>query len=188
MARDKLLILEVAIVTAIIGITGAFIISDASPLSASEGGGSGGNRTAEDGSGTCDGSCAEGGEGVQLDEGNSGTIHIPFVGSSLMDTDEKHHWDMPTGKSRVTATLTWSDTSWDLEFSIGVGECPHQGTAKAVDSGTSGSITVQFQQDPLDEGQWFAHVRCLNPDSHRGESCDFTMEVLLAGCSGEHPH
>lgn len=118
---------------------------------------------------------------VTLDEGNTGTISIPIVGAAIVETDVKKHWDMPSNITKVTANLTWDKSGWDLEFSIGTGECPDNGETKASKEGNNGIISIEYSaiNGTLEEGQWFAHVRVKDPTSHRGDSLDFTITVVL---------
>ena len=44
---------------------------------------------------------------VTLDEGNSGSTTLPLIGTSIAETDIKHHWNMPAGTTRVVANLSW---------------------------------------------------------------------------------
>lgn len=120
-------------------------------------------------------------QSVQLDEGNTGTISIPLVGTIVTETDVKHHWTMPNGVVMVEATLTWS-SGWELEFSTGTGGCPNSGEKLASATSSSGSITITYEADEGDTlitGQWFVHISVPDVNSHRGESMDYTMEVTL---------
>jgi len=133
-----------------------------------------------------EGELNETGTPVSLTEGNTGSISIPLVGIQVLDTDEKHHWDMPPETVKVKATLTWEDTSWELDFAIGTGECPHSGTTLASAADSSGSITLEYEADgeALEEGQWFAHVAAPDADSHRGESVSYSIDVELFPAEG----
>jgi hypothetical protein len=82
--------------------------------------------------------------------------------------------------------LRWSDTSWDLGFSIGLGDCPDNGEEKVSKSDGSGNITLVYEEDTLSEEQWFAHVETPDPENHRGESCSYEIEITIFECSCEH--
>ncbi len=127
-----------------------------------------------------------GAEGVSIkcNEGNSGTIQIPFIGLQFLETDEKHHWDMEDGIKKVVARLEWTDTSWQFEFSIGTGECPDSGQAKESGSGNNGTIILNYgDEEGLAEGQWFAHIRSLDKESHRGEECKYSLTITVFECA-----
>ena len=118
---------------------------------------------------------------AQMIDGSSGTISIPMVGASVLETDVKHHWEMPEGIVKLGTTLTWS-SGWELEYSTGTGECPHSGEMLAVDTSSSGSITIVYEADEGDTlvtGTWFVHAAVPDINAHRGESMDYTMEVTI---------
>ncbi len=138
--------------------------------------------------GVCDGTCGdctgEDAISVQCDESNQGSIEIPYVGINFVETDTKHHWQMPTNQTIIIAVLNWGDPSFNMQFDIGTGECPHSGETKATESGATGQLVVRFDDEVgLDETQWFAHVKCLSLDEHRGSSCEYTMQIMLFDCS-----
>jgi hypothetical protein len=121
-------------------------------------------------------------EEITLEEGNSGTITIPWVGVNFRNTDEKHHWDMPSGVLKVVATLTWYEEGWELDFSIGVGDCPHHGERKNGSVEDDGEIVVEYTDpggEPLEEGEWFAHISTVNKNEKRGESCDYIIKIVV---------
>lgn len=118
------------------------------------------------------------GTAVDTDEGNTGTIRI-IHGA---DNDKRHHWDMPENVVMVVATLKWDAEDWELEYSIGTGECPENGEALASDSSTDGYITVQYNSESgfLETTQWFAHVRTLNEDEHGiTDTCEYEITVTI---------
>ena len=120
---------------------------------------------------------------IQCDEGNQGSVDVPYVGINFVDTDTKHHWDMTGEELVVIAVLNWDDQSFNLQFDIGTGECPHSGETKVADSGSSGQLMLRYDDElGLDEMQWFAHVKCLNPEENRGSSCCYTMQIVLFDC------
>ena len=134
----------------------------------------------------CTDVCSNEGEKVQCKEGNSGTMQIPIVGVQFTETDEKHHWDMGPGIGKVVTKLLWTDTSWEFEFSIGTRECPDKGEEKASGRGNNGTIVLEYKEEYLPEEEWFAHIRCIAPENHRGGNCDYTIEVTIFKCCGEH--
>jgi len=144
-------------------------------------------ETSEEGDGSNDTACEhKGADGTPVDcnEGNSGSIQIPFIGIQSMETDEKHHWDMEAENKKVVARLEWTDTSWEFEFSIGTGECPDSGVEKESGSGDNGTIIISYAEEDLAEGQWFAHIRALDKESHRGEECKYSLTITVFKCGG----
>lgn len=129
--------------------------------------------------------CTNEGERITCNEGDSGTMQIPLIGVQFTETDEKHHWDMEEGIGKVVAKLQWSDTSWEFEFSIGTGECPDKGVEKMSESGNNGTIVLTYKEENLPQEEWFAHIRCISPENHRGGNCDYTIEVTIFKCCGE---
>ena len=122
------------------------------------------------------------GDGVSIncDEGNSGQLDIPFVGVNLVELHEKHHWNMPAEKTGVSAVLSWNDQSWNLRFSLGIGDCPDNGELMVSDTGSSGLIELFFEDSRgFPEEQWFVHIETTSPESHRGESCNYNFEIVL---------
>ena len=121
----------------------------------------------------------------------SGSAAIPLVGLNFIDTDTKDHWDMPDGMIAVVATLNWEASGWDIEFSIGTGECPDSGMIYDMDSASEGPITVEYiigeDEEALETGQWFFHIRYDNVDQHRGDSFPYDVDIKLfdAGLSVE---
>lgn len=118
------------------------------------------------------------GTSIETDEGNTGEIRI-IPGA---DNDKKHHWDMPGDVTRVVATLSWDEEDWDLEYSVGTGECPENGEAMTSDTSSKGYIIIQYDSAEgfLQEEQWFAHVRTMNEDEHGvTDTCDYEITVTL---------
>ncbi|MDG6219867.1 MAG: hypothetical protein QCI38_00275 [Candidatus Thermoplasmatota archaeon] len=116
-------------------------------------------------------------------DGNSGTINIPLVGASVMETDVKHHFDMPEGMTKVEVTFTW-DPAWELTLDIGLGNCPHSGTLLETYTCSSGTHTLVFEDvEGLETGQWFAHIKVTDVNAHRGESCTYSMSAVCCSCT-----
>lgn len=113
----------------------------------------------------------------------SGSAAIPLVGLNFIDTDTKDHWDMPEGMVAVVATLSWESSGWDIEFSIGTGECPDSGMIYDMDSASAGPVTVVYvineDEDVLATGQWFFHIRYDNVDQHRGDAFSYDVDIGL---------
>ncbi len=120
--------------------------------------------------------------GVPLDEGETGTMSVPLIGVNFVDTDVKHHWNMPVNITGVMVNVSWTGDPWDVELSIGIGDCPHEGTAVNSTSGSDNQLSIQYWaggEDTLDETQWFCHLGLEDPSSHRGETIDYLFEVYL---------
>jgi len=131
-----------------------------------------------------DAATASGSINVNLNEGNSGTIEIrridPCGNFTPEEVDIKKHWDMPSGIILVKATLEWSNTSFRLDFGIGMGECPDNGVQLANKNDTSGYIEISYSNgSEMALGQWFAHIKVLNCGELRGKSCNYTISVTL---------
>jgi len=122
---------------------------------------------------------------VSFMDGDSGTIDIPFVGAMVADVDAKHHFDVPSGTTKVEVTFRW-DPTWSLILDIGTGECPHNGETFASVSSRTGEVTLVYEDsEGLPTGKWFAHLAPADASSHRGESCAYVLGAVLCDCSGE---
>ena len=125
-------------------------------------------------------------ENLATDGGGHMTMNIPLVGTSFVSTDVKDHYTMPATIKKVTVNITWDKTGWDLNLAIGTGDCPDNGVVKASQSNAqNGPVTLEFKAtgDALEEGQWFVHAACNDPNSHRGESVTFSYTVTTHRCS-----
>ncbi len=119
---------------------------------------------------------------IALEEGQTGSLDVPFIGINFLDTDVKHHWDMPANVTGVMVNVTCSPSSWNIELSIGTGDCPHSGKAMNTTNGNSGELSVQFWtrgNNSLELGQWFCHIAPEDASSHRGQSLQYVFEVTL---------
>ena len=183
MARSRFLIIALVVLAAVLAAAAGIVIAGNGRLDLAGAMGRGSGDKDRGAGATGSGATSGGNVSVQCDEGNSGTLQVPLVGARLVNSDQKHHWDMPSNITTVVATLTWQDTSWELEFSIGTGDCPDNGVAKASTSGSGGSLTIEYGEEQLEEGQWFAHVRCPSPESKRGQSCEYQLEITLSPAS-----
>jgi hypothetical protein len=119
---------------------------------------------------------------IGLDEGQTGDMSIPLIGVNFVDTDVKHHWDMPQNVTGVRVNVSWSGASWDVELAIGTGDCPHSGMQLNSSTGGGGQLSTEFwvhKDDSLDMTQWFCHLTLPDPGAHRGESINYVFEVTL---------
>jgi hypothetical protein len=126
-------------------------------------------------------------ENLATDGGGHMTMSIPLVGTSFVSTDVKDHYAMPPGIKKVTVNISWDMTGWDLDLAIGTGDCPDNGVVKASKNNVAGGpVTIEFKAtgDALEEGQWFVHAACNDPNSHRGESVTFAYTVTTHCCPG----
>ena len=123
-------------------------------------------------------------EELATDGGGRMTMSIPMVGTMLVSTDVKDHYTMPSAVKKLVVNISWDKTGWDLNLAIGTGDCPDNGAVKASKSNVqSGPVVLEVQaQDPLQEGQWFVHAACNDPNSHRGESVTFSYTVSIRCC------
>ncbi|MCK4717061.1 MAG: hypothetical protein KAT70_00215 [Thermoplasmata archaeon] len=122
---------------------------------------------------------------IVFTDGSGGTMPIPVAGANVLETHVKHHFEMPENMTKVTVTFTW-DPTWELELSIGTGDCPHSGEELASEISSAGEATITFEdENGLTTGAWFAHLGDTNPGSHRGESCDYQVVGELCSCTGE---
>jgi hypothetical protein len=181
----KLIIVAIISVFVLIAVTATY----AMPVNVADADESGKDKAAGGcgGDGDCGGGVCTGGEAtsVKCDEGNQGTIEIPYLGINVIDTDTKHHWQMPTNQTIVIAVLNWNNPAFNMQFDIGTGTCPHSGETMATESGNTGQLVVRYDdlELGLDETQWFAHTKTINIDELRGETCEYTLQIMLFDCS-----
>jgi|GEM_PF-2606047 len=119
---------------------------------------------------------------LQTDNGGKMTLSIPFVGVNFLETAVKDHYNMPAGMKRIVVNINWDKTGWNLEISIGSGECPDSGTELASKTATTSPITIEYTSEdgePLPEGQWFIHAKANDASSHRGESVTISYTITV---------
>ena len=71
---------------------------------------------------------------------------------------------------------------WDIELSIGTGDCPHSGMMMNSTQGGGGELSTEYwvgKDDSLDPMQWFCHLALPDANTHRGESINYVFEVTL---------
>jgi len=137
----------------------------------------GANQT-ENSSSTCS-------EELDTDAGGQMTMSIPLVGTMLVSTDVKDHYTMPSAVKKLVVNISWDKSGWDLSFAIGTGDCPDNGAVKASKNNVqSGPVVLEVlsTKDPLEEGQWFVHAACVDPNSHRGGTVTFSYTVSIRCC------
>lgn len=137
----------------------------------------GANQT-ENSSATCS-------EELDTDAGGQMTMSIPLVGTMLVSTDVKDHYTMPSGVKKLVVNISWDMSGWDLSLAIGTGDCPDNGKVLASKSNVpSGPVVLEVlsTKDPLEEGQWFVHAACNDPNSHRGGTVTFSYTVSIRCC------
>jgi hypothetical protein len=126
---------------------------------------------------------------VALTEGQTGTLSVPFVGINFLDTDVKHHWDMPENVTGIIVNVSWQGSGWNIELATGTGECPHQGMKYADVTGSSGELSIEYHaadNQTLEIGQWFCHLAVQDISSHRGESMNYVFDVKLLSYEEVH--
>jgi hypothetical protein len=122
---------------------------------------------------------------LATDGGGHMTMSIPVVGTILVSTDVKDHYTLPSGAKKLWVNISWDKTGWDLDLSIGTGDCPDNGTIKAARNDVKGgpvTLEISGTNGPLENGQWFVHAACNDPNSHRGESVTFSYTVSIRCC------
>lgn len=102
-----------------------------------------------------------------------------------------HNWNVSANARKIVAILNWSDTGWDLDIEIGVGEDAENGTVKDSDSGGAegdGEGTVTLIYEPVanpETGEWFAHITTEEKTIANGgtkfswETCEYDLEVII---------
>ncbi len=119
---------------------------------------------------------------LKTDGGGTMTMSIPYVGINVLEVEVKDHYTMPAGMHRIVVVINWDKTGWNLELSIGTGECPTSGVALAKQTGTTGPITIEYASEDgeaLTEGMWFVHAKANDVANHRGQSITFTYTVTV---------
>jgi len=119
---------------------------------------------------------------IPLDEGQTGDMSIPYLGVNFLETDVKHHFDMPVNITRVVVNVSWTGSDWDLILSTGTGDCPHSGVELNSTQGSGKFLSVEYStsnEEGLSTDQWFCHLALENPGSHRGESISYMFDVTL---------
>jgi len=122
---------------------------------------------------------------LATDGNNRMTMTVPLVGTAFVETDVKDHYTMPAGIMKVIVNISWDKSGWDLNLAIGTGDCPDNGVVKASQNNVNaGPVALEFKADgeALDDGQWFVHAACNDPNSHRGESVTFSYTVTTMCC------
>jgi hypothetical protein len=94
----------------------------------------------------------------------------------------RYHWDMSEGTKKVLAILSWERAGFDLELALGRGACPHHGETVAKQHATRSPL-ILLHEGPADgtapAGQWFAHVRVLNPEQLLGQETPITLRAYV---------
>lgn len=121
--------------------------------------------------------------------------HLHFEGSiSTPDCCGNQHWNMTSTAFKIIGTLQWSQTIYDLDFRMGLGENPHNGTVVAKDDNGSfghgeGKVTLVITNQTAlavpDGGkvQWFAQAKPdplapIDPFSLIWK-CEYTIDITI---------
>lgn len=122
---------------------------------------------------------ANGEHTVVLD--SSGRLSIPKNYQPGMEVDVKYNWELPANVGKIVGLLTWEEPNWNLEYSIGTGECPHKGTILSSGETELCAIALSYMgKENLDEGTlWFSHIKPLNPQEHIGERLPFHWIIVM---------
>jgi hypothetical protein len=111
------------------------------------------------------------------------TIPIDFD-PATMELDVKQHWTNPAGIVRIIGVLEWEQltgtTPWNVELSVGSGECPDSGVTigKGVTKTTS-PILVDVRPTKPVTGMHFVHLKPVDGTSHKGEKINQAMKVYI---------
>jgi len=117
---------------------------------------------------------------------NAGSLAIPanYDPASGLDVDSKHHWT-GQGETHIAAVLEWQvpdgQEPWELELSVGWGECPHAGgTIGNAETSTSSPLTVFAEESgPYSTTTRFVHVRPSDATFHKGETLPYETRVYV---------
>jgi len=102
-----------------------------------------------------------------------------------------HDWNVSTDAYKIIAVLTWDDTSWDLDFELGIGTDTENGTKKTSDTGGEkgdgeGIVTLIYEPGTeLETGTWYVQVSTKEETGYLpgykrpGEECEYTVEVTI---------
>ena len=126
----------------------------------------------------------------QNDTDNSTTLH--FEGwIDLTDCCANNHFQLPSGVKDGKATLTWDSNIVNLDFRVGIGEDPHNGTVVAKnDTGSFGNsegikTLVLKNNTAFEEGageKWFAQGKSDNgytDPKYSRTKVRYTMDIVL---------
>ncbi|MGI5863628.1 MAG: Ig-like domain-containing protein [Myxococcales bacterium] len=125
---------------------------------------------------------AAGGQEVK----KSGSLAIPanYDPASGLDVDSKHHWTNQ-GETHIAAVLEWQvpdgQEPWELELSVGWGECPHAGgtVGNAETSTTSPIFVLSEESGSYPTTMRFVHIRPADATFHKGETLPYETRVYV---------
>lgn len=150
-------------------------------------------------------------EFVVVNNGRKATIdYIPTNASAVPENyqDVEYHTQVivpsEEGVRRVLTWLTWEDPTWEFEYDMGQGTCPHRGITYITESSDSGEILIDLSKedlpssiqmsfsaeqreaetfpvnnDPATFGSFFAHINPLSPADHINESIPIEVNMVL---------
>jgi len=124
---------------------------------------------------------------ITLDEGNTGTIRVPADYNGTQEVDGNHHWTNPAGIREIISVVTWivptGSPAWMLESTLGTQWCPHSGEVlpgAREEADTSPILTrAASESGTFEEGQFFAHLKPMNPDELKGLNLPYEFKVYL---------
>jgi len=120
------------------------------------------------------------GSEVFFKNGSSGKVDVAPVG--YHEQHLRYHWDMADGPKRVLAIVSWSGEGFEWELAVGTGTCPHSGVTMAQIRATRSPASLVYEAaegKPITAGQWFAHLKLLNPERVAGKSASFDIRAFL---------
>jgi len=109
------------------------------------------------------------------------TMSVPMVIRGF-DADVTDHFTMVPNITKVVVNISGERPDWQMGYSMGVGEDPDNGTARATCPGGNGQF-VYLEYTPgkgcCEEGRWFVFIQINDPDKHRGEDNKFLITVMV---------
>lgn len=121
------------------------------------------------------------GQEVSFSDGTGGTIAAPADGN-YVDQHLKYHWQLTKGFKRIVAVLSWDNPTFELELTIGAGECPDSGTVAELGQSKDSPLAVSYgSTQELATGMWFAHVDYKNrtDTATHGKDTTFAVKAYL---------
>ena len=125
------------------------------------------------------------GDYIQFTENRFLSLSIPENWQEV-EIDQKVHWEMPSQVRKVIVWTRWdaeewSDNPWNLRLDVGIGWCPHSGDTRVSVESNDGLLVVDYENEngTLEETQWFAHIKPLNPEAHVGDAVSLEFDGVL---------
>jgi hypothetical protein len=124
--------------------------------------------------------------GVRAADLGAATDSMVIPSNLAGELDHKHHWNNPANIKTILAVLDFTvpagQTEWNLELSVGTGECPDIGeTIGTPTVSTKSPMTVVAHPTAAQQvtGLHFAHLKPFNATEHAGQALPHTIKVYL---------